>query len=38
MKIWIALSLAAALSCSVMASQGQFEVVSPAHASQTTSE
>jgi len=25
MKIWIAVSLAAAVSCSVMASQGQFE-------------
>lgn len=25
MKFWITLSLAAALSCSVMASQGQFE-------------
>ena len=35
MKIWIAVSLAAAVSCSVMASQGQFETTPPASASQT---
>lgn len=34
MKIWIALSLVAALSCSVMASQGQFELAAPAHTSE----
>jgi len=35
MKIWIAVSLAAALSCSVMASQGQFEKAAPVPAGQT---
>jgi len=35
MKIWIAVSLAAAVSCSVMASQGQFEKAAPASADQT---
>lgn len=35
MKIWIAVSLVTALSCSVMASQGQFEISTPTHASET---
>lgn len=35
MKIWIAVSLAAAVSCSVKASQGQFETAAPAPAGQT---
>jgi len=36
MKIWIAVSLAATLSCSVMASQGQFETAAPTATGQTT--
>ena len=35
MKIWIAVSLAAAVSCSVMASQGGFETSALTDASQT---
>lgn len=35
MKIWIAVSLAAAVRCSVMASQGQFETAAPTHSGST---